>query len=84
MTVPTTDDLALVAAIVQRNVDDYAATTDALIEFEKGSARRLAKALLAFDAAIEQSQVVDRRLLDVQARFAATFELAERYIREDV
>jgi hypothetical protein len=83
MTVPITD-AALVAAIVQRNVDDYTATTDALIEFEKGSARRLAKALLALEAAIDASQVVDRRLLDVQARFAATFELAERYVREDV
>jgi hypothetical protein len=57
----------LLAAIVQRNVDDAAFTADALIEFEKGSAIRLAKALLALDAALDASPVIDRRLLDLQA-----------------
>jgi hypothetical protein len=73
----------LLAALVQQNVDDAAFTTNALIEFERGSAIRLAKALLALDAALDNSPVIDRRLLDLQASLAATFELAERYAREE-
>jgi hypothetical protein len=72
----------LMASLIRQNVDDATHTANVLIEFEKDSARRLAEALLALDAAIDNSPVIDRRLLDLQASLAATFELAERYVRE--
>jgi hypothetical protein len=56
----------LVAAIVQRNVDDAAATSNAIIEFHKHRERVLAKALIALSDSVDQSQVVDRKLLRVQ------------------
>lgn len=74
--------LGLVAAIVQHNVDDLAHTTDWLIEAHKRDARQLARALLELNAAIDEVQVVDRRLLSAQALVSVDLDLADHLLSE--
>lgn len=63
------DGMEMLAAFVQRNVDDAANTARAIERHDKGVIGRLARAYLALVDAIDESPVVDRKvlaLLDMQ------------------
>jgi hypothetical protein len=75
----------LVAAIVQKNVDDAAATSNSIIDFHKRQSRELAEALVALSGAVDESQVVDRKLIRIQESYVVLHGLvtAERVLDED-
>lgn len=76
--------MGLVAQIVKSNVDQAAATHDSIVAFHQGREARLAEALIQLVNAIDECQIIDRRLLGVLNRDSITsaYVTAERIVSE--
>lgn len=73
---------ALLATIVQANVDSAARTATTLIDMAKADARDIAKGFLLLYDAITATNPIDRQLLNTQLSVQGVVYLAERVIDE--